>query len=178
MCTSCTDIYRLRRELSQKEQSCLIENECEDLMWYVESQSLEGAILHWHIATSLCEMSSELQSATDLDKVTKKKNEEMSKILSRYCAYLLHCYTELLPVNANFAKMVYKRACSEIYDLGRSVLAKIKAHSSDLKKKAFARGVIKAKREGRRYGLRHQTRLTVARHGRREKMEGLCRYVV
>eukprot|EP01018_Ginkgo_biloba_P033307 Gb_18623 [translate_table: standard] len=104
------------------------------------------ALLHWHIATSLCEMSSDLQAATvhpdqlrssacNVNPEVMKNNEEMSRILSRYCAYLLHCYTDLLPVNADFARMVYKTACSEIDDLARSVLAKIKAHSSDLKKR-------------------------------------------
>eukprot|EP01018_Ginkgo_biloba_P033301 Gb_03613 [translate_table: standard] len=148
MCTSCTDIYRLRRDLSQKGQTCLIENECEHLKWSLEDHSLEQALLHWHIATSLCEMSSDLQTAADPEKVTKKKNEEMSRILSRYCAYLLHSYTELLPVNADFAKMVYKRACSEIDDLARSVLSKIEAHSSHSKKMHLLEALKQYEKEG------------------------------
>eukprot|EP01018_Ginkgo_biloba_P033426 Gb_26934 [translate_table: standard] len=147
-CTSCTDIYRLRRELSLKEQTCLIENECEHLKWSIEGYSFEQALLHWHIATSLCEMSSDLQAATvhpdqlrssacNVNPEVMKNNEEMSRILSRYCAYLLQCHAVLLPVNADFAKMVYKRACSEVDGVARSVFAKIKkniGHSEKITK--------------------------------------------
>eukprot|EP01018_Ginkgo_biloba_P033245 Gb_04536 [translate_table: standard] len=164
------DIYSLRRDFSQKGQTCspcLIENEWEDLMWSVKDQSLEGAILHWHIATSLCEMSSDLQAAThpqlrsgacNVNAEVMKKNKEMSRILSRYCAYLLRYYTELLPVNADFAQMVYKGACSEVDEVASSVFAKIKENVCHSEKTRLLFEALKRQKEKEGY-MGYGTRL-------------------
>ncbi|GLJ20462.1 hypothetical protein SUGI_0372290 [Cryptomeria japonica] len=73
--------------------------------------TLEETILIWHIATSLCDWQKGLPQNNDVE-----KNVKLSRILSRYCAYLLLSCPDLLPLHPSMARIVYMQLVKQLQD--------------------------------------------------------------
>ncbi|XP_012700652.1 uncharacterized protein LOC101775141 [Setaria italica] len=69
-----------------------------------ELLSVTHVILVWHIATSIFEM----KNAAGAAGTTRSAEETVATTLSKYCAYLVACASELLPENQEGSERVYK----------------------------------------------------------------------
>jgi Protein of unknown function, DUF594 len=85
----------------------------EDLQWTLNLRTAVHTIMVWHIATSLCES----HLAVKLGGSKKSfKSYKVAIHLSRYCAYLVAFYPELLTLNSNLVKFIFWKIIDETSD--------------------------------------------------------------
>ncbi|GLJ19064.1 hypothetical protein SUGI_0342220 [Cryptomeria japonica] len=86
-------------------------------------ENLEEVILIWHIATTMCDTRRE--SSEEIE------NVRSSRILSRYCAYLLVSRSRLLPVHPAMANITYMQLVEQL--MGKKYYGKDPAQLLDCK---------------------------------------------
>jgi Protein of unknown function, DUF594 len=86
----------------------------EDLQWTLNLSTPVHTIMVWHIATSCCE-SHDLEGKHG----GSKKSFKIDKVaihLSNYCAYLAAFHPELLSLNSNLLKFIFRKILDETSD--------------------------------------------------------------
>ncbi|GLJ21276.1 hypothetical protein SUGI_0390740 [Cryptomeria japonica] len=98
----------------------LFRGESEILKFFESHSNLEEVILMWHIATTLCDWQNEneieLSQQNGTEKELLQQNVKLSRILSKYCAYLLLSRPNLLPVRPKVARIVYMQVVNQLLD--------------------------------------------------------------
>ncbi|KAM0037446.1 hypothetical protein Hdeb2414_s0013g00403091 [Helianthus debilis subsp. tardiflorus] len=84
----------------------LRKNECDDLLWSITEVEFDQSIILWHIATTLCYYSEELDNQGDINVC-----REESKHISDYMLYLLVSYPVMLPIGIGMIR--YRDTCAE-----------------------------------------------------------------
>ncbi|GLJ26353.1 hypothetical protein SUGI_0507650 [Cryptomeria japonica] len=82
-------------------------NNLREDLWWASNTDDEHLILHWHIATTICEEKFCRTQSTVQPKEEIKKWFRLSRTLSNYSAYLLVSSHDFLPLHADIGKMVY-----------------------------------------------------------------------
>ncbi|KAI3797357.1 hypothetical protein L1987_32613 [Smallanthus sonchifolius] len=93
---------------SHKGSFSLRENGCHDLLWSITKVEFDQSIIIWHIATTLCYCSEDLdqQDQGDIDVCRLE-----SKHISDYMLYLLVSYPVMLPIGIGMIR--YRDTCAE-----------------------------------------------------------------
>ncbi|KAJ0484279.1 hypothetical protein HanRHA438_Chr14g0633491 [Helianthus annuus] len=84
----------------------LRKNACDDQLWSINKVDFDQSIILWHIATTLCFYSEELDNQGDIDVYRLE-----SKHISDYMLYLLVSYPVMLPIGIGMIR--YRDTCAE-----------------------------------------------------------------
>ncbi|GLJ19049.1 hypothetical protein SUGI_0341950 [Cryptomeria japonica] len=85
--------------------------------------NLEEIILILHVATAICDM-----KRVSLGE-EENKNVRLSRILSRYCAYLLLSRPNLLPLHPDMARLTYLELVERLLKIQKSTMGVLGKHS-------------------------------------------------
>ncbi|GLJ44767.1 hypothetical protein SUGI_0941560 [Cryptomeria japonica] len=114
-CSTEEDVENCRTQLMSYDFGLEV-NQCEDLKW-ASQQDQEHLILHWHIATTICEMQREAKPSSNMQDQEIKRNIDISRTLSRYCAYLLVSTSKLLPLHPDIESVKHMDVHNELIRL-------------------------------------------------------------
>ncbi|GLJ19052.1 hypothetical protein SUGI_0341980 [Cryptomeria japonica] len=87
------------------------------------SDNLEEVILLLHVATTICDMKRILLGEEE------NKNVRLSRIMSRYCAYLLLSRPNLLPLHPDMTRIAYLELVERLLKIQKSTMGVLGKHS-------------------------------------------------